>query len=156
MRGISQSQISSILYETIWDDVVMTIDVVDEFLDEIGVDSRYIDQVSYHHILKKIGVDIPALDLDMVYAIMVEVGFDTSTVVNATIEQVLATIDMETLVIDAVGILEFFTDLGVDTTDVPLQAIIDVLDYSGFHVINPNAELEALGLDPEIIRSYFS
>lgn len=99
---------------------------------------------------------MPVLDLDMVYAIMVEVGFDTSAINNITLSEIIDTIDQETLVIDAVGIIQFFNDVGFDTTDVPLQAIIELLDYAGFHVINPNAEIESLGLDPETIRAYFS
>lgn len=43
MKGVSASQISSMLYETNWDDLELTIDVVDDFLAEIGVDVRYID-----------------------------------------------------------------------------------------------------------------
>jgi len=56
------------------------------------------------------------------------------------------------LVIDAEGTLEWLELNGIDTSLFDVQDVIQILDDTGFHVINPNAELEEMGLDPTTIR----
>jgi hypothetical protein len=56
------------------------------------------------------------------------------------------------LVIDAEGTLEWLEAVGIDTSLFDIQVVIQILDDTGFHVINPNAELTEMGLDPDTIR----
>lgn len=154
-RGISTARINELLYEVDWDDLELTIDFTDEFLANLGVDVRYIDQITYHHLLSEIGVVTPTLNTGLVQQIMTTVGIDASSIAESAIDEQVALIDQTTMIIDEEGVIGFFVALGVDVSTVPVQAIIEQLDYAGFHVINPNAELEALGLDPETIRAHF-
>jgi len=65
-RGISTARINELLYEVDWDDLELTIDFTDEFLANLGVDVRYIDQITYHHLLSEIGVVTPTLNTGLV------------------------------------------------------------------------------------------
>jgi hypothetical protein len=49
---------------------VLSIDVVDDFLDQLGIDVRYIDQLSYHTLLISLGLEMPTITTTLVYDIL--------------------------------------------------------------------------------------
>lgn len=56
------------------------------------------------------------------------------------------------MIIDAEGTLEWLEAVGIDTSLFDIQVVIQILDDTGFHVINPDAELAEMGLDSDAIR----
>lgn len=69
-RGIKTSDINAILYATDWDTFELSIDVIDDFLAELGIDVRYIDQLSYHALLISLGLEMPTVTTTLVYDIL--------------------------------------------------------------------------------------
>ena len=49
---------------------MLSIDVIDEFLAELGIDVRYIAQLSYHSLLISLGLEMPTITTTLVYDIL--------------------------------------------------------------------------------------
>jgi len=144
------------MYDTLitndWNNFVLDMYVLDEFLAEFGIDSSSFDQKIWEEIIAELEIIDMPYEVHYILDLLEYVGADTTNIDQNEMLEYLNATDWDNFVLDEFAIEEFFTAFGIDSStfdqvaweevkaeldiiNLPYEVhyILNLLEYVGFN-----------------------